>query len=64
MLAQNLEPISIITLKSGKNNAKLTIGLGARGDNHHFHNHNHRLGEGTWSDQECGFCVGGQRHVI
>ena len=43
-----------------------TIGLGedARGDNHHFHNHNHRLGEGTWSDQECGFCVGGQRHVI
>ena len=47
-----------------KNNAKLTIGLGARGDNHHFHNHNHGLGEGTWSDQECGFCVGGQRHVI
>ena len=38
------------------------LGEGARGDNHH--NHNHGLGEGTWSDQECGLCVGRQRHVF
>ena len=62
MLTQNLELISIISLTSGKNNAIIGLGEGARGDNHHYHNHG--LGEGTWSDQECGFCVGGQRHVI
>ena len=51
---------------SGKNNAKLINGLGEGvcGDNHHTHNYNHGLGEGAWSNQECEFCVGGQRHVI
>ena len=49
-------------LTSGKNNAIIGLGEGARGDNHHYHNHG--LGEGAWSDQECGLCVGGQRHVF